>query len=377
MIPDTQARMEDNASLFRGVVTDLYEAVLFSSRQEQSSILTDELNTKQSEKIADVDELLKSISKSLRSYFEANPSEPFKQTNEAIVKFARTALDQYKEKINADFRAREDEIASTNTSYVTKALKGAESFLFENPIPIDESAVYLRYISGGYKAVRKVQCQGGIEYEIILNTAETELLEGPLHFSGLYKGLRIPIRQSSSWITKETVIDREKLDSYLLVNAEFAHGTMIAVFRDEESRSEVRFVLSGVGKQVVFAIEYKDEHETVDINSHPALQNYVDGNAIKSALLTLSNTIKSLRSNPVKLSALTINGEDILTSQNFARLAEKVFELLGPRIREGLATFIADDERMIALELDNQKVSDRLKFLGFYDDEIKRDLSLE
>ncbi len=375
MIPDTQTRTEDNASLFRGVITDLYEAVLFSSRQDQSSKLTDELNEKHSEKISDVDELFRKITKPLRNYFEANPSEPFKQTNEAITKFARTALEQYKEKINAEFRTREEEIASTNTSYVTKALKGAETFLFENPIPIDESAMYIRYISGGYKAVRKVQCQGGIQYEIILNTAETELLEGPLYFSGLYKGMRIPIRQSSSWITKETVIDREKLDSYLLVNAEFAHGTMIAVFRDEESRSEVRFVLSGTGSQAVFAIEYKDEHDTVDINSHPALQNYVDGKAIKSSLTTLSNTIKSLRSNPVRLSALEINGEDILTSQNFEKLAGKVFELLGDRVRDGMKTFISDDERMLALELDNQKVLDRLKFLGFHDSEIEDLLS--
>lgn len=375
MIPDTQTKAEDNASLFRGVITDLYEAVLFSSRQEQSAALTDELNTKNLEKLADVDNLLKSISKPLRSYFEANPSESFKQTNEAIVKFARTALEQYKEKINAEFRSKEEEIASTNTSYVTKALKGAETFLFENPIPIDESAMYIRYVSGGYKAIRKVQCHGGIEYEIILNTAETDLLEGPLYFSGLYKGMRIPIRQSSSWITKETVIDREKLDSYLLVNAEFAHGTMIAVFRDDESRSEVRFVLSGTGKQAVFAIEYKDEHDTVDINSHPALQNYVDGNAIRTSLSTLSENIKSLRSNPVRLSALTINGEDILTGQSFDKLAEKVFELLGPRIREGLSLIIADEEVMNTLELDNQKVADRLKFLGFYDDDIEKTLS--
>ncbi|HKJ96543.1 MAG TPA: hypothetical protein VJ944_02230 [Thermoplasmataceae archaeon] len=375
MIPDTQTRTEDNASLFRGVITDLYEAVLFSSRQDLSSKQMDELNTKHSEKIADVDELLRNITKPLRKYFEANPSEPFKQTNEAITKFARTALEQYKEKINAEFRSKEDEIASTNTSYVTKALKGAETFLFDSPVPIEESAMYIRYVSGGYKAVRKVQCQGNIQYEIILNTAETELLEGPLYFSGLYKGMRIPIRQSSSWITKETVIDREKLDSYLLVNAEFAHGTMIAVFRDEESRSDVRFVLSGSGQQAVFAIEYKDEHETVDINSHPALQNYVDGKAIKTSLTLLSNSIRSLRSNPVRLSALTVDGEDILTSQNFGKLSERVFELLGDRIKDGMKTFTADQERMYALELDNQKVADRLKFLGFYNGEIENILS--
>lgn len=375
MIPDTQTRTEDNAALFRGVITDLYEAVLFSSRQELSSKQMDELNLKLSEKLSDVDELFRNITKPLRKYSENNPSDPFKQTNDAITKFSRTALDQYKEKINAEFRSKEEEITSTNASYITKALKGAETFLFDNPIPIEESAMYIRYISGGYKAVRKVQCQGEIQYEIILNTAESELLEGPLYFSGLYKGMRIPIRQSSSWITKETVIDREKLDSYLLVNAEFAHGTMIAVFRDEESRSEVRFVLSGAGQQAVFAIEYRDEHETVDINSHPALQNYVDGKAIRNSLSLLSNSIKSLRSNPVRLSALTVDGEDLLTAQNFSILAGRVLETLRDRIIDGVKTFVGDQERMYALELDNQKIWDRLKFLGFHDDEIESILS--
>lgn len=375
MIPDTQTRTEDNAALFKSVISDLYEAVLFSNRQDMSSKQMDELNTKHSDKLSDVDELFRSINKPLRSYFDSNPSESFKQTSDAITKFVRKALDQYKEKINVEFRAKEEEIASTNMSYVTKALKGAETFLFTDPIPVDESAVYVKYISGGYKAVRRVQCLGDIHYEIILNTAETELLEGPLHFSGLAKGLRIPIRQSSSWITKETVIDREKLDSYLLVNAELAHGTMIAVFRDDESRSEVRFVLSGSGPQSVFAVEYRDEHETVDINSHPALQNYVDRKSIRNSLITLSNTIKSLRSNVVRLSMLTIQEEDILTGQNFKKLSDKAFELLGDRIREGMKVVIEDQKVMNELELDNPKVADRLKFLGFFDEDMDKMLS--
>lgn len=375
MIPDTQTRTEDNAALFRSVITDLYEAVLFSDRQDMSSRQMDELNSRHSERLADVDELFRSIVKPLRSHFDANPSEAFKQTSEAVSKFARKALDQYKEKINSEFRTKEEEIASTNSSYVTKALKGAETFLFSDPLPIDESAVYVKYISGGYKAVRKVLCQGDTQFEIILNTAETELLEGPLHFSGLSKGIRIPIRQSSSWITKDTVVDREKLDGYVLLNAELAHGTMIAVFSDEESRSEVRFVLSGVGPQAVFAIEYKDEHESVDINSHPALQNFVDGKAIRNALSILSSTIKSLRSNMVRLSMLTISDEDILTGQNFRKLSEKVFELLGERIKEGLKIFMEDQEQLYELELDNQKVADRLKFLGFLDSDMESMLS--
>lgn len=375
MIPDTQTRTEDNATLFRVAISDLYEAVLFSSRQDLSSKQMDELNTKHSEKLADVDELLRSINRPLRNYFDSNPSESFKQASDAISKFARKALEQYKEKINGEFRSREEEIASTNMSYVTKALKGAETFLFTDPIPVEESAVYVKYLSGGYKAVRRVQCQGGIQYEIILNTAETELLEGPLYFSGLLKGVKIPIRQSSSWITKETVVDREKLDSYLLVNAELAHGTMIAVFRDDESRSEVRFVLSGTGPQAVFAIEYRDEHESVDINSHPALQNFVDGKAIRNSLIILSNTMKSLRANVVRLSMLSISEEDILTGQNFRKLAEKVFELIGDRIKEGMRAFLEDQEAMNELELDNQKVSDRLKFLNFYDEETEKILS--
>lgn len=375
MIPDTQTRTEDNAALFRSVISDLYEAVLFSNRQDLSSKQVDELNTKHSDKLADVDDLFRSVNKPLRNYFESNPSESFKQTSDAITKFVRKALDQYKEKINAEFRTREEEIVSTNMSYVTKALKGAESFLFTDPIPVEESAVHVKYISGGYKAVRRVQCQGDIQYEIILNTAETELLEGPLHFSGLSKGVRIPIRQSSSWITKETVVDREKLDSYLLVNAELAHGTMIAVFRDEESRSDVRFVLSGTGPQAVFALEYKDEHEAVDINSHPALQNYVEKKAIRDALIMLSNTMKSLRTNAVRLSTLTISGEDVLTGQSFRKLAERVYEILGKRVREGLKVFLEDQDAMYDLELDNQKVSDRLKFLNFYDEKTEKILS--
>lgn len=370
MIPDAQTRTGDNAALFRGVITDLYEAVLFSSRQDLSAKQMEELNARLGEKIADVDELFRSITRPMKQYLENNPSEAFKQTSEAITKFSRTALDQYKEKVNAEFRGKEEEIATIATSYTTKALKGAETFLFDNPVPIEESAMYIRYVSGGYKAVRKVQCQGEIQYEIILNTAQSELLEGPLYFSRLYKGMRLPIRQSASWITKETVIDREKLDSYLLVNAEFAHGTMIAVFRDEESRSEFRFVLSGTGQHAIFAIEYKDEHETVDINSHPALQNYVDGKVIRHALSSLSNAIVSLRANPVRLSELTVDGEDILTNQNFSRLAERVFEVLNERIRDGMKAFISDQESMYELELDNPKVSDRLRFLNFYDDEI-------
>ncbi len=372
MIPDAQSKTLDNEALFRSVITDLYEAVLFSNRQDQSTKQIDELNSRRTEKLADVDELQKDITHPLKKYFEENPSESFKQASESISKFVRKALDQYKDRLSAEFLAREGEIESTNLSYVTKAQKGIESFLFSQPIPIDESATYVKYVSGGYQAVRKVQCQGDIEYDIILNTAKTDLLEDPLYFSGLYKGLRIPIRQSTSWITKETVVDREKVDSYLLVSAEFAHGTTIAVFRDDENRSEFRFVLSGAGDQAVFAIEYKDEQENVDINSHPALQNYVDSSAVREALTKLAASIKLLRANPVKISSLLLDGEDILTAQNFRKLSDRVFSILGDRIREGIEPFMHKKHVLEDLELDGQKVSDRLKFLGFYDSEVQK-----
>lgn len=372
MISDAQSKTLDNEALFRSVITDLYEAVLFSSRQDQSSSQIEELNSSRTEKFADVDELIKEVTQPLKKYFESNPSESFKQASDSIGKFVRKALEQYKEKLGIEFLARENEIESTNLSYVTKAQKGIESFLFSQPIPINESATYIKYVSGGYQAVRKVQCQGKVNYDIILNTAKIDLLEEPLYFSRLYKGLRIPIRQSTSWITKETVVDREKLDSYLLTSAEFAHGTTIAVFQDDENRSEFRFVLSGNGDHAVFALEYKDEQDSVDINSHPALQNYVDSSAVKEALLKLSSSIRLLRTNPVKISSLTVDGEDILTAQNFSKLSDRAFKLLSERIREGIEPFMKKKHVLEDLELDREKIAERLQFLNFYDPEIEK-----
>lgn len=372
MISDAQSKTLDNEALFRSVITDLYEAVLFSSRQDQASEQVEDLNIRRTEKLSSVDDLMKEITHPLKKYFESNPSESFKQANESITKFARKALDQYKERLSLEFLSKEKEIEATNSSYVTKAQKGMESFLFSQPIPIDESATYIKYMSGGYQAVRKVQAQGGISYEIILNTAKIKLLEESLYFSKLYKGLRIPIRQSTSWITKESVVDREKLDTYMLVSAEFAHGTTIAFFRDEESRSEFRFVLSGSGDQAVFAIEYKDEQESVDINSHPALQNYVDSSAVKEALTQLSASIRLLRANPVKISALTLDGDDILTTQIFRRLSDRVFEVLGEKMKEGILPFMKKKHVLDDLELDAHKIAERLKFLEFYDQEIQK-----
>ncbi len=372
MISDTQSKTIDNASLFRSVVTDLYEAVMFSNRQEMASRQVDELNTKQTERLADVDELQRQIGKLLRHYFEVNLSESFKQTSEAITKFSKTALDQYKERLNQEYRLKEEEIESANASYITKALKGAESFLFSDPLPVNESSTYIKFVAGGYQAVRKVQAEGSVTYDIILNTSRIELLDEELFFSQLSKGLHVPIRQSTSWITKETVVDREKLDSYMLVNAEYAHGTLIALFRDDENRSEFRFVLSGTEKQPVLSIEYKDEQESVDIYAHPALQNYVDSHAVNEALIKLLNSIKLLRTSPVKLSILSVDEEDILTSQNFRRLSDRVLEILGNRIREGIEPFMKKREVMSELELNEQKIVERLKFLHFFDEEIEK-----
>lgn len=372
MISDTQSKTPDNASLFRCVISDLYDAVMFTNRHEMTSTQIDELNNRRAERLSDVDELLREINRLLKHYFESNLSESFKQTSEAVTKFTKTALDQYKEKVNQEFTAREEEIEANKESYLTKALKGMESFLFADPIPIEESSTYIKFVAGGYQAVRKVQCQGRIKYDIILNTSRIEFLSEELYFSQLYKGVHVPIRQSTSWITKETVVDKEKLDSYMLVNAEYAHGTLITLFRDFESRSEFRFVLSGSEKQPVLSIEYKDEQESVDVFSHPALQNYVESPALLDALMKLLSSIKLLRTSPVKLSTLTIEEEDILTNQNFRKLSDLVFQILGNRIRDGIEPFMRKKEAMVELELDEQKITERLKFLNFYDEQVER-----
>lgn len=375
MISETRAKRIDNAMLFQSVVIDLYEAVMFSNRQEMASRQVDELLSRQAERLGDVDELQRDIAKLLKHYFETNLTESFKQTSEAITKFSKTALDQYKDKVRQEFHGRELEIEESNSSYATKAIKGIESFLFSEPFPINESSTFIKFVEGGYQAVRRVKCAGNVDYDIILNTSRIELLDEELYFSHLSKGLQIPIRQSTSWISKETVVDKEKLDSYKLVNAEYAHGTLITLFRDEESRSDFRFVLSGAEKQPVLSIEYRDEQESVDIYAHPALQNYVNSRAVNMALLKLLNSIKLLRTSPVKVQSLTLEEEDILTSQSFRKLSDLFFEVSGDRVKSGISHFLKNGPLMEELELDTHKVAERLKFLNFFDEDIERTVS--
>lgn len=332
--------------------TELADAVRYSQNWERSIKEQNEAKTRAGEQTEALDSLAMRIAQSFDGVsLDVDDSDDLSRK---INEFASLAIQQTKDHVKAKLEATLKDMTAESRSEEMKAKRSLETYLASTPLPVTDEEISLELSDSSYSASDEYTCPAEIEYEFLLNTPRSPYFRGEFKFSGVRKGLKLPVRLGKTWLRKEPVPDFEKLDDYALTNARASKNHLDATFVNSETNSTVGIVFSRSGADSFMTIEYSDDKGKVDVTGEVALSKHLDLLVLKGATGRLLDAILDLRKDKLQLRRLEAAGEDILDTLDCLGFMQRVVVVLA-KSKESMKAMSAVDPKM-AIE--------RLKLLG-------------
>lgn len=357
----------DSSRLLRQVLTELVDAVLNSDRAADCNLELVDLINRKNDSIKRERRIADDVALALDSYMKEENIDLFKSYRDSILDFTRATLQAFEEKLipllDRDIDSKQQEM----NSYRGKSVKAIEAFLSREPLPLLEWEIRLRYVDGGYEVRYICTSQKDLQYEFLLNSSEVEFLRTKLEAETLVKGIKLPARMGKTWVSKDPVIDFEKLDHYFLSAATLSSTNLVIYFASDEVNSSYMFHSSVSEDSSFLEIEYKDQMQTVNITSQPAMNSALNRDALTSLLSQIRVALLYLRDHKLRLSKLTLRDIDIISTMKVPDFFLTVLEILAPVISQEIALILNPSE--VSVDQDQSIVTrdfliQRLSLLG-------------
>src|SRR5579875_2958657 len=257
--------------LLKYALTDLVDSFVNAQRAKDCEADLNAIKEKREEKIKKADHLKNSLIRLIDEFNQQEKIDSFSMYRETLISFISVTIDDFRKKITPEVTQEEKSKQEELDSYRAKSIRGIESFLSRDLLPVLDSEISLKYLNGGYEARYRCTSQQSLEYEFLLNAGEVEFLRTRLELGSLMKGIRMPVRLGKSWMSKDVVVDYEKLDEFYLVSASMSNGDLFVKLRREETDSEIKIHQTITEAALFMDIEYKDPVQAVSVTSEPAL----------------------------------------------------------------------------------------------------------
>jgi hypothetical protein len=354
--------MEDLASL-RQTVTHLFDAVKHGKQAQELELkarsMEQSIETSQNR----LDNYEEELSEKLSSINE-DQDESIRDFSGKVAEFLRTAKGQASAKMQKTAKVEIDRELATASSERDKALKSLEAYLATSPLPIVDSSISIRLIEGTYNAVANYESEGGLKYTFGLGSKNSKSFHHDFSLAQLGHELKVPVRFSRA-LLKGRVPGFERLDQYVLAEAELSGGKLRAGFVKVGDDAKIKVVTSGFEKQDFISVEYTDQLGTVNITNDFSLMAHIDLDGLKGAMAQTAGEMTELSSVKVALLRLELEGEDLIDSLDCYKILEMVMNLLGPKYRSVLEKLPdAQSSEKEGEELSLPFVRQRLRVLG-------------
>ena len=363
----------------KGILSNLFDAISYSRRSADKKDDSEKLLKEMGAKLSRSDELLQSITRMIKQYYEEIGLDAVKESLDSIISFTNASLDQVKTKINKAYSSKIKEIGEETESNRTLSIKALEAFVSGNYLPVRESSIILKSVEGGYDARAKYLSDGGIEYDFSLNAKNLDIFRDTLFFSSLIKAFRIPVGTAGTWISKEPVVDYEKTDRYVMASAELSGDNLICNFGDDSKQSNFKFIFSKGGNAPSLSVDYVDPGKQVDITTQPALNKNLDTDSLAAALNRVMSSMKSLEFHKLRLLKLSVGDDDILSSTNYVKFMKSVIEIAGPDFKSIFQKILESDftssPEFEKNGITKDYISSRIKNIGDSSKELREFLS--
>ena len=287
-----------------------------------------------------------------------------REVGQQVEGFLATAKEQAKGKLQKGAKERLEDFRRTVSGEKDKALKSLEAYFASDPLPVIENVVQVRLSEGVYEARSSYECEGGIKYDFRLAAQNSRVFHEPFLFSQLGYELRVPVRFSRALLSKTRTPGFERLDQYVLADAEASGGRLRANFEKQGNGARLKMVTSGSQEDGFVSIEYSDQVQAVNVMNDPSLVAFVDLEAIRKAAAEVVTELNDLAKRKVALLRLSINGDQSLENVNCREILQKVMSVMGSRYRAVVKKVTTGVPLENGEELEMEYLKGRLKLLG-------------
>ena len=354
--------MQATASL-KQTVTHLFDAVRFADHanelEESARNIEGDLETALSKLEAQSEEL-----SNILAAMRVEREDVLKELSRQVEGFLTTAKEQAKNKLQRSARQQLEDYRRSISSEKDKALKSLEAYFASEPLPVMENVIQVRLNEGVYEARSSCECEGGVKYDFRLAAHNSQIFHQPFSLSQLGYELRVPVRFSKALLSKTRTPGFERLDQYILSDAETSGGRLRANFGNAGNGAKMKVVTSGNQEDGFVSLEYSDQLQAVSVMNDPSLVAYVDINEIKRASTALVTELNELSKKKVALLRLTVDGEQTLNDVSCRAVLQKVLGIMGPSYRDIIRKMASESPAEKGDDMDLDYVKGRLKVLG-------------
>jgi hypothetical protein len=300
----------------------------------------------------------------LLSSLKLDSEATLKELAQQVEGFLATAKQQAKSKLEKHARQQLDDYRRSIASERDKALKSLEAFFASEPLPIVENLIQIRLSDGVYEARSRYECEGGMRYDFRLASQNSKLFHQSFLLSQIGYELRIPVRFSRSLLGRNRVPGFERLDQYVLADAETSGGKLRANFEKPGNGAKMKVVTSGSEEDGFLGVEYTDQVHAVNVTNDPTLVAFIDIGTLKKAAGDLVAELSDLSKKKVALLRFSINGDQPLDELSCRQILQKVLGVMGPSYRTVIKRMTSGAPAADGDDLDLDFLRDRLKILG-------------
>ena len=244
--------------------------------------------------------------------------------------FLAAAKEQAKGKLQKRAKEQLEDYRKAAEAEKDKALKSLETYFASDPIPMVEQTVRVKLSDGIYEARSRCECEGSIDYEFRLAAQNSRYFGEPFLLSRLGYDLKVPVRFSRALLGKSRVPGYEKLDQYVLAEAEASGEKLRANFEKSGNGAKMKVVTSGNQEGGFVGLEYSDQAQAVNVMNDPSLVAFVELGSIKKAAAELVSELADLSKKRVAILQLSIDGEQTLGDLGVHQVLHRVLDVMGP-----------------------------------------------
>ena len=354
--------MESSASL-KQTMTHLFDAVRFSDHanelEESARNIEGDLETALNKLEAQTEEI-----SNLLAAMKVEREAVMKELSQQVAGFLATAKEQAKGKLQKGAKQQLEDFRRAISSEKDKALKSLEAYFASDPLPVVESVTEVRLNEGVYDATSRYECEGGIKYAFRLGAQNSRVFHQPFVFSQLGYELRVPVRLSKALLSRTRSPGFERLDQYVLSDAEASGGRLRANFEKPGNGAKLKMMTSGSQDDGFMSLEYSDQVQDVNVMNDPSLVAFVDTGAIKKAAGELVTELADLSRRKVALLRLSSDGEESLENVKCREILQKVMGVMGSKYRASIRRITMGGPLEDGEDLDLDYLKGRLKVLG-------------
>ncbi|MBW1809874.1 MAG: hypothetical protein JRJ87_16885 [Deltaproteobacteria bacterium] len=353
----TEARcQEDTLGLLQRFINMAVEVLKLHGEIDTSLLAIQKEKNRLTQTIEDIDGFKGDLQKTINdSFSNRTQDDTVAEMGQAVTATLQQHATEGKARIKTDVERNINGNQAKINQLAGSTFDAMREFFMASGLPISKSSLECNLDGLMYTADSEVADVTGITCKYALDTSRSEFFSGPKRFADLVPGkLEIPIGTKKAWLKKEPVAETIRIDDAILVRVKNSdqsgeyklssragsgsEGVQVSVDKTPNSRINV------------FRVDTTGEVQRIpaDLFSSQQIE------ALTAFWTQLFPHVRSLYQYRQNLSAVKIEGKDVINDRLFTAVVGRLASHLAPIIREIDEHSLVKGELSLTIEADEE-----------------------